>query len=180
MWKSCQSFRTKWAQWPANGPVWMPQALKPLCLILFWILALWGNKNWLPSMKKQKLKIFWSKSDPNGLQMVQLECPRHRKPTVSFFFGVGRIPFSHYWPSGVIRICSSVWKLKSWNLFQQNGLKRVQMVQFECSKHRKPALSFFFGVVRIPFSHYCPSGVIRIGSPVWKWKSWKFVSTKWA
>ena len=53
----------------ANGPVWMPQALKPLCLIQFWswknslfpLLALWGNKNWLPSMKVKKLQTFENK-----------------------------------------------------------------------------------------------------------------------
>ena len=42
----------------------MPQALKPLCLIQFWswenspfpIIGPLGNKNWLPSMKMQKLE----------------------------------------------------------------------------------------------------------------------------
>ena len=41
----------------------MPQALETLCLIQFWswenspfpLLALWGNKKWLPSMKVKKL-----------------------------------------------------------------------------------------------------------------------------
>ena len=37
-------------------------------------------------------------------QMVQYECTKHWKPTVSFSFGVVRTPFSNYWPSGVIRI----------------------------------------------------------------------------
>ena len=48
-------------------------------------------------------------SDPkwlNRLQMVQLECPRHLNPSVSSFSGVVRIPFSNYWPSGVIRMGS--------------------------------------------------------------------------
>ena len=36
----------------------------------------------------------------------------------------------------------------------------------------------FSGVGRIPFSKYSPSGVIRIGLPVWKWKSWKILETK--
>ena len=43
----------------------MPQALKPLSLIHigswenfpFPLLALWGNKNWLPSMKMKKLQL---------------------------------------------------------------------------------------------------------------------------
>ena len=57
--KRCKNIRTKWADWAANGLVWMPQALKLLCPIPFlsWeispfpLLALWGNKKWLPSMK---------------------------------------------------------------------------------------------------------------------------------
>ena len=52
------------------------------------------------------------------------------------------------------------------------------MVQIECPRQWKPTVSFFSGVVRFPFSHYWPSGVIRMGSPVWKWKSWKFIRTK--
>ena len=63
-WKSSKSSGTKWAQWAANGPVWMPHALKTPCLIQFWswmnvpflVLALWDNKNWPPSMKVKKLE----------------------------------------------------------------------------------------------------------------------------
>ena len=47
----------------ANGQVWMSQAFKDPILIQFWswvivlfpILATWGNKNWPPSMKVRKL-----------------------------------------------------------------------------------------------------------------------------
>ena len=46
----------------ANGPVWMPQALKIGALIYFlsWViplfplLALWGNKNWPPKYEHGK------------------------------------------------------------------------------------------------------------------------------
>ena len=61
-WKRWNISRTKGVQRDANGPVWMPQALKTPCLI---------------------------------------------------HFGVGRIPFSHYWSSGVIRIGLPVWKWKN-------------------------------------------------------------------
>ena len=44
--------------------------------------------------------------------------------------------------------------------------------------HWTLAVSFSFGVGWIPFSHYLPSGVIRIGLPVWEWKSWKNMETK--
>ena len=48
----------------ANGPVWMPLALKILCLIQFWslmnslfpLLALWSNKIGLPTMKVKKFE----------------------------------------------------------------------------------------------------------------------------
>ena len=58
------------------------------------------------------------------------------------------------------------------------------MIQFECPRHWKPSVSSTFGVGRIPFSHYCPSGVIRIGLPVWKWRRWNifrgnFFAIKW-
>ena len=35
--KSSENFRQKLAQKAANGPVWMPQALKPFGLIHFWV-----------------------------------------------------------------------------------------------------------------------------------------------
>ena len=109
--KSWKTFKTKVAQRVANGPDWMSLALKPLCLIQFWswlnslfpLLALWGNKNWSPSMKVKKMENFRTK----GMQMVQFECPRHWKPSVSSTFGVGRIPFSQYCPP---RIGLPVWQ----------------------------------------------------------------------
>ena len=62
-WKRWKMIPTKWAQGAANGPVWMPQGLKALCLIQFWcwvislfsILALWGNKNWPPQCEGEKV-----------------------------------------------------------------------------------------------------------------------------
>ena len=38
----------------ANGTVWTLQALRTFSLFL--LLALWGNKNWPPSMKVKNLK----------------------------------------------------------------------------------------------------------------------------
>ena len=54
------------------------------------------------------------------------------------------------------------------------------MVQFECPRHLILSASSNFGVGRFPFSQYQPSGVIRIGSPVWRIKSWKNLRVKWA
>ena len=58
----------------------MPQALKPLSLIHIGkgkfsqlsLLALWGNKNWLPSMKVKELKIFQNKSGLKGSKWSSL------------------------------------------------------------------------------------------------------------
>ena len=58
----------------SNDPVWMPQALKIGILIqlLGWViphtplLALWGNKNWPPTMKVENVEIVWKKMGLNG------------------------------------------------------------------------------------------------------------------
>ena len=87
-WKIWKSSGTKWAQWASNGPVWMPQALKTLFLIHFWgwenslfpLLALWGNKNWLPSMKVEKLQIYGNKSGSMGCKWSSLNAPGTENP----------------------------------------------------------------------------------------------------
>ena len=130
-WKRWNNFGMWEVQRAAKGPVWMPQALKPLCLIQFWswknslfpLLALWGNKNWPPQYEGEKDGIIWECERCKGLQMVQFECPRHPNPSVSSNFEVGWIPFSHYWPSGEIRIGLPVWKRKLW---KSSGTKRAQ------------------------------------------------------
>ena len=41
----------------------------------FPLLALWGNKNWPPSMKVKKLKIFWNKMGSMGCKWSSLNAP---------------------------------------------------------------------------------------------------------
>ena len=75
----------------------MSKALETLCLIHFWgwvnspfpLLALWGNKSWPPSMKMKKIQKFLEQKGFKGMHMVQFECPRHWKPSVSSTFGAG-------------------------------------------------------------------------------------------
>ena len=43
----------------------------------FPLLALWGNKKWLPSMKAKKLGKNSEQNVLKGVQMVQFECPWH-------------------------------------------------------------------------------------------------------
>ena len=58
----------------------MPQVLKPLCPIQFWswtfpfssVLALWGNKNWPPSMKVQKIENWQNEMGLKGCKWFSL------------------------------------------------------------------------------------------------------------
>ena len=86
--------------------------------------------------------------------------------------------FFNYWPSGVIRIGLPVWKWNGWKLLGKKWLNRLQIVQFQWHRQSNHSVSSNFEVGRIPFSHYWLSGVIRIGLPVWKRKSWTFPKTK--
>ena len=61
----------------------MPQALRPLSIIHigswekspFPLLALWGNKNWLPGMKVKKLEKFQNKMGLKGCNWSSLNAP---------------------------------------------------------------------------------------------------------
>ena len=61
----------------------MFQALKTNCLILFWswenslfpLLALWGNRNWLPSMKVKQLEICFNKIGLKRCKWSSLNVP---------------------------------------------------------------------------------------------------------
>ena len=66
----------------------MPKALKSLFLTQvgripfshFQSFSLWGNKNWLPSMKEKKLKNFWDKSSLTGCKWSSLNAPGTESP----------------------------------------------------------------------------------------------------
>ena len=105
---------------------WCPRHSKPSVsfsfgvgrMSLFSILALWGNKNWPPQYECEKYGKFSKSERCKGLQMVQFDSPWHLKSSVSSSFKVGWIPFSHYWPSGVIRIGLPSMKVKKFETFQ--------------------------------------------------------------
>ena len=66
----------------------MPQAPKTLCLIQFWswdkalfsLLALWGNKNWPPSMKVKKFETFRNKRGSTCCKWPNLNTPGTQTP----------------------------------------------------------------------------------------------------
>ena len=90
----------------------MPQALKALYLIQFWswknslfpFLALWGNKNWPPSMKVKKLENFQDKRGLMGCKWSSLNVPSTENPLSHPVLGLEDFPFPIIGPLGVIRI----------------------------------------------------------------------------
>ena len=79
----------------------MPQALKPLCLIhnekgkfsQLPILALWGNKNWLPSMKVKKLENVQDKIGLKGCKGSSLNAPGTESPLSHPYWELGEFSF---------------------------------------------------------------------------------------
>ena len=86
----------------------MAQTLKILCLLHFWgwknslfpLLALWGNKNWPPSMKVKKLKTFLSKGGLMGCKWSSLNTPGTGNPLSHQPFELGEFPFPIIGPLG--------------------------------------------------------------------------------
>ena len=105
----------------------MAQALKvaPLIQFLSWViphfplLALWGNKNWPPSMKVKKLKIFWIKIGSMSCKWSSLNGPGTETPLSHPI-----LKLDESFP-----ILLALWGHK--NFPEQNWLKGKQMVQFE-------------------------------------------------
>ena len=129
-------------------------------------------------MKVKELEKFKNKIGLKGCKWSSLDAPGTQTPLCHAYWEMGNSPNSHNWPSGVIRMGSPVWKWKSWKNSVSREVLCPALFQFECPRHSKPSVSFSFGVGWIPFSHYWPSGVKRIGLPVWKWKSWKYWGIK--
>ena len=118
---------------------------------LFPLLALWGNKNGLPSMKVKELENVLNKIGSTGCKWSSLNAPGTEH---------------------------QVWNSRIRKISEKNWLNRLQMIQFECQKHWNPCFSLRLGEFHFPIFSHSLSGVIRIGSPVWKWKSWKFCGRK--
>ena len=107
-WKSRKSLGMKGTKKSANGPVWIVLALKTRCLILFWswenslfpLLALWGNKNWLPSMKVKKLENYKNERGSTGCKWSSLNGPGIENQLSHPFLEFGEFPFPIIGPLG--------------------------------------------------------------------------------
>ena len=128
-WKSWKISKTRGFQRDANGPVWMPQALKTFSLIHFWswmnslfpLLALWGNKNWPPSMKVKKVENFHNKRGLKGCKWSNLNAPGTENPLSYSILGLGEFPFLIIGLSGVIRMGSQYENGKVKNFQDKSG-----------------------------------------------------------
>ena len=86
----------------------MPQALKTHSVIDFWgcenshfpLLVLWGNKNWLPSMKVKNLENFRNKSGLNKCKWSSLNAPGTETPLSHPILKLAEIPFPIIGPLG--------------------------------------------------------------------------------
>ena len=86
----------------------MPQALKPLSLTHIGkgkfsqlpLLALWGNKNGLPSMKVKKLEKFQNKIGLKGCKWSSLNAPGTETPLSHPILKLEEFPFLHIRPLG--------------------------------------------------------------------------------
>ena len=86
----------------------MPQALKTLCLIhflgwvnsLFALLALWGNKNWPPSMKVKMMENLQNKRGLMGCKWSSLKAPGTENPLSHPLLGLEEFPFLVIGPLG--------------------------------------------------------------------------------
>ena len=126
-----------------------PRHWKTLCLIHFWgwvnspfpLLALWGNKKWFPSMKVENLKKYGNKSGLMGCKWSSLNDPGTENPLSHSVLRLEEFPFSHYWPSGVIRNCSPVWK---WKI--------VKFLKIKCDPQPPPGLIWIRQTLKFLFS----------------------------
>ena len=82
----------------------VPRWLYSACLLL----ALWGIKKWVPSMKVKKLQKYVNKSGLMGCNWSSLNALGTESPLSHSVLKLEEFPLLHYWPSGVIRIDSPV------------------------------------------------------------------------
>ena len=171
--KRWKCFRTKSADQVANGPVWMPQVLKPLCLIHFSRVplshfqpsSLWGNKRWFIMGGWVKRWKHFGKKPARQAENVPLWMPQVLQPLCLIDFS--RIPFSHFLPS-------SLGGNKKW-FIMVGWVKKVEKIRdkiiltdWKCSCLNAPGTEttvfhWLFKNSLFPFSFLPLSGVIRDG-----------------
>ena len=154
----------------------MFQALKTHSLILFWgcenslfpLLALWGNKNWLPSMKVKNLKLCQTKIGLKGCKWSSLNVPSKENPLSHSFLALREFHFPIIGLRGNKNWLPSM-KVKKLKICQNKiGLIGCNGSNLNAPGIENPLSHSLHGGEKTPFSHYWPTGVIRIGFLVLK------------
>ena len=111
----------------ANGPVWIPQALNPLCLALVGRIPFSHFpgviRNWHSPAWKSKDGKFPEQNWLKWLQMVQFESPRHWNHSSKF--GESHFPFSWVITPRVDRVASAFSLLVKVACFHTNSLRQI-------------------------------------------------------
>ena len=118
----------------------MPQAPETLCLIHFWgwknslfqLFALWGIKNWPPSMKVKKFESFQTQSSFKDCKWSRLNGPGTETLLSHPILNLDESLLSIIGPQ---ELASQYESEKVGNLPAQNVLDEMHMVQFECPRH---------------------------------------------
>ena len=108
---------------------------------LFPLLALWGNKNGLPSMKVKKLVKFQNKMGLKGCKWSSLKAPGTQTSLSHSLFELAYLPFLSISPLGVISNGRPVWKCNKWKImlclvackyYVDSRLRRTAKRDFPC------------------------------------------------
>ena len=120
-----------------------------MALFHYWLSGVIRNG---PQYESEKFGKFSEQKGLKGMQMLQFECPRHSNPSVPFSFEVYKMALFLYWLSRVIKMGPS---MKGKNLVNSQGLKGMQMFQFECPRHSNHSVLFSFEVCKMALFHSC-------------------------
>ena len=134
------------------------------------ILALWGNKNWPPSMKVKKMEKDGNKIGLVGGKWSSSKAPGTWNPCLIKFWSweIALFPIQHRAKKNQAKFSDTCSVradgpcIGSPRLVGGRRAGNWNMQEFFCTML------------------YWPSWVIRIGLPVWKWKRWKNLETKMA
>ena len=86
-------------------------------------------------MKVKKFEKFQNKTGLKGCNWSSLKAPGTETPLSHPYWKLEEFPFSHNWPSGVIRMGSQYEGEKVEKFGEQDWLKGLQMLHFECPMH---------------------------------------------
>ena len=114
---------------------------------LFPILALWGNKNWPPTMKVKKWPIFQEVRGAMGSKWSSLKAPGIQNPLSHPVLRLDEFPFPSIGPLGVIRIGPPSMKVNKLKFYgNKRGLKGCKWSSLKAPSTENPLSNSFLGL----------------------------------